>query len=142
MCLLQSEKAGALATQIDHIIMPLIPVDFVPEVGAFRQRIEKELRTLRPKTSQYYPVVGPYAIPDRLPPDMQRLLDEQNGVTPSSPARKGHHSKLKTAPETAERLRHLEEQILEEREGRRQVEEQIDRLQAMLHKLVVKDGRT
>ncbi|CUG89942.1 Hypothetical protein, putative [Bodo saltans] len=121
--------------------MPLTPVDFVPEVGAYRQRIEKELRTLRPKTSQYYPVVGPYAIPDRLPPDLQRLLDEQNGISPShSPARKGHQSRLKNAPETAEKLRHLEEQILEEREGRRQVEEQIDRLQVMLQKLVIKEG--
>lgn len=123
--------------------MPLIPVDFVPEVGAYRQRIEKELRTLRPKTIQYHPVVGPYAIPDRLPPDMQRLLDEQNGLSSSashSPARKGHHHRLKNAPETADRLRQLEEQILEEREGRKQVEEQIDRLQVMLHKLVVRDG--
>lgn len=119
-----------------------MPVDFVPEVGAYRQRIEKELRTLRPKTSPYQAAVGPYAIPETLPLELQRLLEEQH-VAVGAPQNASVQSaqrgvRLKDKPETAARLRSLEEQILEEREGRRQVEEQIDRLQVMLRKLADK----
>jgi predicted ribosome quality control (RQC) complex YloA/Tae2 family protein len=123
--------------------MPVQPVDFVDEVGAYKQRIEKELRSLRPKNI-YYPSVGPYAIPDKLPPDMQCLVEAELAASRSSTANSAGRQgrRFKDEPETAARLRMLEEQILEEREGRKHVEEQIDRLQSLLQKLVDKEVLT
>eukprot|EP00331_Platyophrya_macrostoma_P015282 CAMPEP_0176471152 /NCGR_PEP_ID=MMETSP0127-20121128/40957_1 /TAXON_ID=938130 /ORGANISM="Platyophrya macrostoma, Strain WH" /LENGTH=61 /DNA_ID=CAMNT_0017865735 /DNA_START=21 /DNA_END=202 /DNA_ORIENTATION=- len=57
--------------------MPLQPVDYVPECGAYKQRIEKELRSMKARQNgglSYQAPVGPYAVPDKLPPELLQHL--------------------------------------------------------------------
>ena len=109
--------------------MPAAPsVDFVPECGAYRQRIQKELRGMRPRVVQP-PSVGPYAIPTSLPTDRK-----ENQSAASNCGSSGSRGSLSTTKSASinEKLLQLEQQIVAEREERKLVEMQLDRLQQLL----------
>lgn len=121
--------------------MPVQPVDFVPEVGAYKQRIEKELRTLKPRgDGSFQPPLGPYAIPDKLPADLVALLKKDDQGSRCSTSSSQRSTRSNADPQVTARLCELEKQILEEREGRRHVEAQLDRLQTLLEQLAAKQS--
>lgn len=112
--------------------MPASPsVDFVPECGAYRQRIQKELRSMRPR-AVVPPSVGPYAIPHDVPPNPDRRENSSIASNCGSSGSRASLASVKSSSSVNTKLMKLEQQIIAEREERKLVEMQLDRLQQLL----------
>ena len=136
------------------------PVDYVPEVLAYKERISRELDTIRPRP-RANPPLGPYAVPDRLPDeappksgDTQRLSRRAMHVASSDdfysgrrPITAGSISSTASQATTTsrssvvqEKLRNLEQQIISEREGRKEIEDKIAAIERLLQQLIQKNA--
>jgi hypothetical protein len=117
----------------------------VQECGAYKQQIEKEIRTLRPRYPAPYATLGPYAIPP--PPAAAAPASPSRGDgggsrsgTPRSNSRTssrggGSRASSRVTAELAVRLQQLESELGKERDNRKLAEGKIDQLQERLEKL-------
>ena len=117
----------------------------VQECGAYKQQIEKEVRSLRPRNPAPYATLGPYAIPPP-PPSFQESATQcadgslkDRATTPRANSRSSSRSNSRTSSRATEqlsiRLQTLEQELSRERESRRAAEEKLDKLQATLEKI-------
>jgi hypothetical protein len=116
----------------------------VQECGAYKQQIEKEIRTLRPRYPAPYATLGPYAIPP--PPAAAAAAagaagDKNRSATPRansrSSSRSGSSSRAssRATAELSVRLQILEQELQREKDSRQLAEDKLDKLQERLEKL-------
>ena len=121
----------------------------VQECGAYKQQIEKEIRSLRPRNPAPYATLGPYAIPPPPPSFHESATQCADGSTNNKPqdrvttpransrssSRGNSRSSSRITEQLSSRLQTLEQELSRERDSRRAAEEKLDKLQATLEKI-------